>query len=493
MMERSRCPKSLIYVSGNAGGPSLIECSVLNRQEPGEGAHDSGRRGGLQHSMGRIGALFITVSCLSPSIAVFIVGSDVIRQVGSGVFLCFAAAALFGVAMACVYGELGSALPGSGGEYTILGRVFGPRCGQAVLGMNLLGFSISLALSGYGVATYLGAVWPGLPARPLAALMVVIVTGVAVLHIQVGAVVTGGFLLVELAALATLTVLGAQHVHQPAVALLHPLVARAGGGVAPPALAALGAGTAAGIYAFNGYGAAIFFGEDMHDARRDVAPVVLLALLAGVITVMPAIAFVVLGAPDLRAFTASVTPISGLVAQLGGPGLARLMSAGVALAVFNTMIGIALMAGRQLYATGRDRLWPEPVSSALATTHGRWGSPWPATLVMGGCGLLACLLDPHVLVLILGNSNVITYCGLCFGALHARRTGASSLASWRMPAFPVPALVGILFLGVVTLLDLFDPAGRAGLLVSVITAAAALLLFARSGRSAGSRPGASAG
>jgi amino acid transporter len=437
--------------------------------------------------MGRIGALFITVSCLSPSIAVFIVGSDVIRQVGSGVFLCFAAAALFGVAMACVYGELGSALPGSGGEYSILGRVFGPRCGQAVLGLNLLGFSISLALSGYGVATYLGAVWPGLPARPLAALMVVIVTGVAVLHIQVGAVVTGAFLLVELAALATLTALGMEHVHQPAAALLHPLVARADGSVGPPDLAALGAGTAAGIYAFNGYGAAIFFGEDMRDARRDVAPVVLLALLAGVVVVMPAIAFVVLGAPDLRALTASAAPIAGLMAQFGGPELSKLMSAGVALAVFNTMIGIALMAGRQLYATGRDRLWPEPVSRALATVHGRWGSPWSATLVMGACGLLACLLDPHVLVLILGNSNVVTYSALCLAALHARRTGASSEGSWRMPAFPIPALVGAFFLATLTLLDLFDPAGRSGLLVSVLTAAAALVLFARSGRSAPGR------
>ena len=40
---------------------------------------------GLQPSMGSVGTLFITVSVVAPSIAVFIVGSDVIRQVGSGV------------------------------------------------------------------------------------------------------------------------------------------------------------------------------------------------------------------------------------------------------------------------------------------------------------------------------------------------------------------------------------------------------------------------
>ena len=147
--------------------------------------------------MGLIATLFITVSCLSPSIAVFIVGSDVIRQVGSGVVICFSAAALFGVAMACVYGELGSAFPSSGGEYTIIGKVLGSRWGEAVLGLNLLGFCISLALSGFAVATYLDAVWPALPTRSLAALSIVIVTGLAIFDIKVGALMTGCFLFVE--------------------------------------------------------------------------------------------------------------------------------------------------------------------------------------------------------------------------------------------------------------------------------------------------------
>ena len=442
---------------------------------PGLGSEGST---GLKRSMGPAGTLFITVSVVAPSIAVFIVGSDVIRQVGTGVFLCFAAAALFGVAMSCVYGELGTAFPGAGGEYTILGRVFGPNWAHGVLGLNLLGFSISLALSGFGVASYLAVVVPGLPARPLAALLVAVVAGIAVLHIQVGAVVTGGFLLVELLALAVLTMLGVRHAHQPLSALLHPVVAAFPAGVATPTLAGLGAATAAGIYAFNGYGAAIFFGEDMRDARK-LAPVVLLALAAGVIMVMPPIAAVILGAPDLRALSAAPAPLPAFIAQVGGRDLARVMSLGVALAVFNTMIAIALMAGRQLYATGRDGLWPAPVSKALGATHARWGSPWAATLVMGGSGLSCCLLEPHVLVLISGNSNVATYSALCLAAMHGRRTGASGHAPWRMPWFPAPALSGLLFLLAVVVFDLFDPAGRVGLLVTALTVGASILVLAR--------------
>ena len=138
-------------------------------------------------------------------------------------FLCFAAAATLGVAMACVYGELASAFPETGGEYTILGRALGPRWGVAVLGLNLLGFSVAQALSGYGVASYLAAVWPWLPPRPTAAVLVVVVTLVSVLNIRMNARVTGLFLAVELLSLLVLTALGFAAARRGlGPALLHP-------------------------------------------------------------------------------------------------------------------------------------------------------------------------------------------------------------------------------------------------------------------------------
>ena len=431
----------------------------------------------LARSMGLLGTLFITISCLSPSIAVFIVGSDVMRQVGSGVFLCFLAAALFGVAMACVYGELGSAFPGPGGEYTIIGRILGPTWGRGVLGLNLLGFSVSLALSGFAVATYLATLWPTLPVRAVAVAAVSIVTALAVLPIRIGALVTAAFLLIELATLGTLAAIGARNVEAPLSALFHPAIADVAGGLRTPTLAALGSGTAAGIYAFNGYGAAIFFGEDMREARRDVAPAVLLALLIGVVTVLPPIAFVILGAPDLRTLFLSSAPIASFVERLGGRGLADVMSIGVALAVFNTMIAIALMAGRQLYATGRDGLWPAAVNKILSASHNRWGSPMAATLTMGAGGLVGCIIDPHALLLILGNSNIVTYAGLCLASLCIRRTPYTS--AWHMPFFPATPMLGMAFLLAVGTVDVFDPEGRRGFLVTAFTVGAALFLFAR--------------
>jgi amino acid transporter len=444
-------------------------------QPPAASAAEASGGAALRRNMSGMGALFITLSCLSPSIGVFIVGSDVIKQAGTGVFLCFAAAAVLGLAMASVYGELASAFPETGGEYTILRRVLGPPWGFAVLGLNLLGFSIAQALSGFGVATYLAAVWPDLPVAPTAAVLVVLVTATAVLNIRINALVTGVFLAVELLALAVLAGLGLAHPHRSAAAaLLHPLVSASGGGLGAPSLAVLGAATAGAIYAFNGYGAVVFLGEEMHEAPRRIARVVFLALGCAVVTELAPLAGVLVGVPDLHALDAAQAPIPAAIAQLAGPVVARTMSLAVALAIFNAMIAVALMAGRQLYSTGRDGLWPAPVSLALATVHPRFGSPWVATLVMGAFGLAACFVNPHILVLILGNGNVAIYAGLCLAALVGRRSGVTRHAAFKAPLFPLPPLFGLLFLAGVVGFDLIDPAGRRGLAATVIAIGASL-------------------
>ena len=218
----------------------------------------------------------------------------------------------------------------------------------------------------------------------------------------------------------------------------------------------------------------------MRNGRRDIAPVVFLALLAGIVMIMPPIIFVILGAPDLRSLSSAPAPLSAFVEQLGGQSLARVMSLGVALAVFNTMIAIALMAGRQLYATGRDGLWPAPLSKALSTTHARWGSPWVATLSMGTLGVVSCILDPHSLILILGDSNIVTYSGLCLASLQMQRT--ERIVGWRMPFFPVAPVLGLAFLLAVTIVDLFNSDGRRGLVITALTVTSAMVLFARVGR-----------
>ncbi len=319
------------------------------------GASGAEGRGGLVRAMGPLGALFITLSGLSPSIGVFVVASDVIHAAGTAAFLCFAAAGVLGLAIAGVYAELASAWPETGGEYTIVGRILGPSAGFAMLGLNLFTFSIGPAITGLGVVGYLQVVFPALPTIPSAMALVLLCMAMGVLNVRLNAWITGVFLLIELLSLATVAWLGFTHPARDALdASLHPVMLGSAGHLAPVSVAALGVGAAAAIYAFDGYGSAVYFGEEMHAAPRQMAKVVFRALFVGALFMLAPMLAVVAGAPDLPGLMADPSPVPALVQRLGGQRLYEVMSLGVALALFNAMLAISLMGGRPLYSSARD-------------------------------------------------------------------------------------------------------------------------------------------
>jgi amino acid transporter len=427
------------------------------------------RPAGLKRTMHGFGALMITLSCLSPSIGVFVVGSDVIRQAGTGIFLCFVAAAILGVAMACVYAELVSAFPETGAEYTLMGRTLGPTLGFSALGLNLTGFTIALALSGLGVAGYLNVIVPGLPPVPTAVVLIAAVTAIAILNIRLNALITGVFLALEVASLAVLCGLGFAHPQRGlAAVVLHPVSLSHAGALVPTTLAVMGTAAAGAIYAFNGYGAVVSLGEEIHDAPRRVAGVIFWALgLAALLQLAPILA-VVVGAPDLQALIAAQAPLPAFILTRGGPWLGRAMSLAVAIAIFNAMIAVALMAGRQLFSTGRDQVWTGALNRAFTAIHPRFHSPWVATLVMGGVGVLWCFAPLALLVTVIASGTVAAYAGLCLAVLAGRRNGSTAHGVYRMPLFPLAPIAALVALAGVVWTSLMDEhVGRPGLLSAV--------------------------
>ncbi len=428
--------------------------------------------------MGAFDGLLVTLAGLSPSIGVFIVGSDVIRTAGSGAVLCFGAAVVLGIAMASIYAELGSAMPTAGGEYTIAGRVLGPAYGFAMLSINLCGLCLAMSLSGLGTAGYLRAVVPGLPLLPTALALVIIVTLLAVLSIRTNAAVTGLLLACELASLGVVAWLGFAHAQPGGFSrLVHPVMAAGGGGVRAVPWAVLGLGAAGGIYAFNGYGSIIFFGEEVRDARRTVARVVYGSLaIAAVIELVP-MAGVVVGAPDMASLSVAGAPVQMFMAGAGGPVLARVISLAVAAAIFNAMIAIVLSAGRQLFASARDGAWPDAGGRWLTRVHPRFGSPHIATLAVGAAGLACCFLPERVLITVLANGNIATYATLCLASIVGRRRGTTAGTLAPAPLFPLGPIVVLLALAGVVWADLQDvQTGVPGLLSMLAIVALGVLI-----------------
>jgi len=427
--------------------------------------------------MGVMGVLFLTLSAETPASSVFVILPGVIQAAGSGALISMTAAGLVALCMALTYAELGSSFPSAGGEYAIVGSVLGPATGFAVLGVNLFNLLLSCAALSLGVADYLAAVLPSASPVPTAIAALAIATGLGVLNIRTSAAATGAFLLVELAALIAVTTLGLAHPARPLLQLFaHPLAPGPGSGLSAVGLGGLAAGVVVGLFAYDGYGNAVYLSEEVRDVRRRLVQAVLWALAVTAVAEMAALAAVLMGAPDLAAlFRAGDGMISDFTGQAGGAVLGRLIGAGVALAILNAVIALVLMTGRQLYATGRDGVWPAPLGRLLTQVHPRFCSPWAGTLLAGALSAGLCLLPMKLLLMLSGSGVTLIYISLSLACLLRGRGRARGLG-WRLPLWPGPPLLALALLLAVAAASLKD--GAASFAVSLACAAAAALYYA---------------
>jgi amino acid transporter len=147
--------------------------------------------------------------------------------------------------------------------------------------------------------------------------------------------------------------------------------------------------------------------------------------------------------------------------------LANAISLGVAVAIFNAMIAIALIGARGVYAAARDRAFPGVISRRLNRVHPTHGSPWVATLLLGVVGLFLCLLPLSTLIMINGNSAGIIYALLAIAVIRGRWTGATSASRSRMILHPVGPVIVILTMLAIIMAGLsHEGSGRTGLLVA---------------------------
>ena len=427
----------------------------------------------LERSMKLIGALLITLSSLTPASSVFIIMPQVISQAGTGVLISFTVAAAVSMLIAYVYAELCSAYPLTGGEYAIVGRVLGPFPGFIVLGVNLLVLLLNMAVIALGVGPYLEPLIGHVPPIAAALISVVFTTLCGVLNIRTNALITGAFLSLELLALVVLTVLGLSHADRPlAPMLLHPTML-GGGHLMPTALAALGLAGSASIFANYGFGNAIFLGEETHDAARQIARAVLLAMVIGYITQIIPLGAVLVGARDLATlFGGGDAMFTQFVADRGGRALSIIISLSIVMAIINCNIAFVVLVARLLFSTGRDNVWPAPVNRALLLISPRFGSPWVATLACGALAASLCLVPQYTLTVLTGTTIVVVYGALCVSALVGRRSGCTAHAQYRMPLHPWPSILGLLGLAYVIYASALDPdVGRPSLWATAIVIA----------------------
>lgn len=438
----------------------------------------------LNRSMKMFGTLLITLSAITPASSVFIIAPSVVQQAGTGAFISFIAAAIVGVLTALVYAELSSAYPLTGGEYAIVGRVLGPFAGFIVLGVNLITLILMFAAISLGIASYIQPIFPDVSPVVAGLVNVAITTVCALLNLRTNAIVTGIFLGIEMLVLVVLSYLGFAHISRPLSEFVtHPVLLNSAGTLEPTSVGLIGLATAVAMWAFNGYGQAVYFGEETHDAPKNIARVILVSLFITVFAEAVPVTAVLLGAPDLKTLLGSPSMLTDFIAIRGGETLKMIVSLGIALAIMNANIAMALISARQFFSSGRDHVWPHKINWALTRIHKRFHSPWIATLVFGALASAACFVDINFLFITIGTSLVIIYAALCVAAIVGRRNKTTDHGHYRMPFFPLAPIGGLIALSYVIYANYLDEAvGRPSLvatLAMIVVSAAYYLLVLR--------------
>ncbi|MFD8755022.1 APC family permease [Kitasatospora sp. NPDC059577] len=404
----------------------------------------------LKRSIGVVGGTLLTLSCVTPASTLFVIVPELFSSIGSATALAIAIGTVLCVAVAFCYSELGTLIPSAGGEYAMVGTLAGRLMGWLVFVLSLIVVMIVPSVIALGTADYLAPVLHLDKAMTGAAVMLA-ATLAGLLDLRANAWITGIFLVLEVIAAGVVSVLGFAHANGNAPSLLHGVVAGDGGTTTTVSVGAIVGALGIALFITQGFSTAVYLSEELENPRRNVSRTVLWTLgISAAVILIPVVA-ITMGAPDLQTLTSG--DISGMVTAWSNSAVGTFISLCVALAIINAGIVMVIQNSRVLFASARDKAWPEPVNKAFATL-GRFGSPWIATLAVGLPGAALCFVKGELLSNITGVAVTGMYLLVAIAALLSRRAHHKHAAAWRMPLWPaVPIALVAVLLYVMTKLD----------------------------------------
>ncbi len=355
------------------------------------------------------------------------------------ILLLWAVGGLLALCGALCYAELGATLPRSGGEYNFLSEIYHPAAGFISGWISTtIGFAAPTALAAITSATYLSAVWPGVPTT-LAAVLLVTVVGAAHLGSRSGSARFQLFF----TALKLLLILAFVVLAWWQAPNLQPVEWMFSSG--DLGLIASGGFAIALIYvnyAYTGWNAATYLAGELQDANRTLPRV----LLAGTGIVM---AVYVL----LHVMFLSVAPMEAMAGELeigyvvadfafgdAGAGAVGLM---LALLLVSTVSAMVLAGPRALQVIGQDF----PMLGVLAREN-RHGVPWVAIAFQTGVTLLLVVSSTFDAILVFASFTLAFNTLLAVAGVAVLRYRRPELARpFAVPWYPWPLLIyaGITF------------------------------------------------
>jgi amino acid transporter len=406
--------------------------------------------------------------------------------------------AVIALADGMVWSELASAFPGSGGTYHFYDAAYGEtRIGRLLKFLFVWQFLFSgpleVASGGIGLAKYLGYFYPNL-AQPawnwrdfllnftlnegllaklnvnvaweqVAALgIMVLVTLLAYRRIAVAGRLMVLLCLGMIATVGWVVLAGFTHFDArrafdfPADAWqIHSRTS-----------AGLGMALALVIYNFLGYYQVCYLGDEIADAPRTIPRSILISVVViGLVFLSMNVSIV--GVLPWREVVHSEHVASDLMLRVYGGWAAGLVTLLIVWTALAGTFAAILSYSRIPYASARAGHF----FAFFAATHPTGHFPHRSLLLIGGLAALACLGDLTTVIDALLTSRILVqFVGQIATVFYLRARTTTPTAGFRMPFFPLPALVAL-----AGWLFVFSTSKRGALLYGVCSLVAGILIF----------------
>jgi APA family basic amino acid/polyamine antiporter len=375
-----------------------------------------------------------------------------------GVWIMGGAIAMIG---ALVFAELGARVPRAGGHYVYIRDAFGglPAFLYAWALLLIIGTgaiaAVAVTFSDYLLSLlHAPASWR----IPVAGGAIVLLSVINYVGVRWGAVTQNIFTVLKLLALAIIIAAGAGSIlgllPAPAAALAEP--------AAPPSLIlAVGAALVPVLFSYGGWQQTNFVAEEMIAPEQNL-PRALIIGVAGVVLVYILANVTYLHGLGAAGLAASDAPASDAMMALLGPAGGTIVALGIVLSTFGFLNLVILVSPRVYQTVAADGLF----FARFARLHPRYRTPAAAIVVQALWALLLVQTNRYGQLLDYVVFADWIFFGLAAGALFVyrgrERAGLpSGEAGYRMPGFPVLALLFILAAGYVVVGSVASNPGNA--------------------------------
>jgi APA family basic amino acid/polyamine antiporter len=381
---------------------------------------------GLKRTLNLFDAVSIGIGAIVGA-GIFVVLGVAVGDAGPAIVVSMIIAAIVASFTAFSFAELGSAIPKQGGVYTFTYEVISPSAGFVVGCLWMFAQTVAGAAISLGFAGYFVAIFPFLPLKAAAFLIVLTLTALNLAGIKQSAAVNNALVLIKIFILGLFIVSGI-----PRIALSNYSQ------FAPNGFSGILQGAGFIFFAYLGFGRIAMVGEEVRNPNK-VLPLSIFVSFAVSAVIYVLTGITATGLQDYRILAQSNSPIADAASVVGGSTLAGVISFGALMATTSVLLTSLLGLSRVSFAMARNGQLPK----SMARINPKFGTPYAPILIMGSLmAILALAFDLRQTSAITSFSILSTHVALNYSALRLRKRHPVA-KTFKAPLYPLIPVLGM--------------------------------------------------